>query len=271
MKSHSVISDENKSLMRRIKESKNFAKQALVLAYKLIEVKACKNYSITVDRIIELELQLGNPKKAELIALQRLNKKNPNWKNINAKTSASDLEALAIISNYKKSNSFYKDIKRNKGLYGICGTTSYEQDVEKLLWIADKLYNEHGKVYCLKFLQSSIMLLNEDNDRAKHNWGKIYELLIQSMTIEYSYKQIKNQFESSEVEQKELEEWEKLMWGYVFQESLYFLNIGGIEVYFKTVLCPNEQNKFLRCPPKNFDKLKNESKLYKKIKEYAVH
>ena len=56
--SHAVIKNESKSLSKRIRESKKLAKEALKFAYKTIEQKDCENYSVIVDRIILLELQL---------------------------------------------------------------------------------------------------------------------------------------------------------------------------------------------------------------------
>ena len=79
MESHSIINDESMSISKRIRQLKKLAKESLKLAYKTIEENDCEKYSIIVDRIIELELQLGNREKAETIALKRLNKRTPKW------------------------------------------------------------------------------------------------------------------------------------------------------------------------------------------------
>ena len=60
------------------------------------------------------------------------------------------------------------------------------------------------------------------------------------------------------------------MWEFEFQKSKYFIEIGGVTLYFKTIDCPDEQNKFKSCQPENLEQLKLESELYKKIKEYAL-
>lgn len=269
MESHSIINDESKPLSKRIKQSKKLAKESLKLASKTLEENDCEKYSIIVDRIIELELQLGNPKKAESIALKRLNNRTPKWYSEKGTVYASDLEILVTISSYRKSNSFYKKLKKYKGLYGVCGTTTYEQDVSTLLWKAESLLNNYGEVFCLKFLQGSTIIINEDVERAILIWDKIYDLIITSIGRNTPYNEIKSEFESAEVQFKELQDWEKIMWEYDFQKSQYFLEFEGLKIFFKTTSCPNDQNKYRRCQPSNLERLKNESKLYKKIKEYA--
>jgi len=69
MDSYSVLKNESIALFRRIRKSKKIAKQALKLAYETIEENDCENYSLLVDRIIEIELQLGNKDNAEKIIL----------------------------------------------------------------------------------------------------------------------------------------------------------------------------------------------------------
>lgn len=269
MESHSVINDKSKPLSKRICVSKKLAQKSLKLAYKTIEENDCEKYSIIVDRIIELELQLGNPKNAELIALTRLNRRTPNWKSEKGKAFASDLEKLAIIGSYEKSNSFYQNVKKYKGLYGVCGTTTYEQDVSALLWIAETLYKNYGAVFCLKYLQGSTIIINEDSERAKLIWDKVYNLIIKSLGMITSFDEIKSEFESAEIQFKELQQWERTIWEFKFQKSQYFLEFAGFRIFFKTTSCPNEQNKHKRCQPENLETLKVESQFYKKIKEYA--
>lgn len=98
--SHSIINDVSKCLSKRIRLSKRRAKEALKIGYTTIEENECEKYSLIVDRIIELELQLGNPKKAESIALTRLYKRTPKWQTNEGKAYASDLEILAVIGSY---------------------------------------------------------------------------------------------------------------------------------------------------------------------------
>ncbi|MBK7094733.1 MAG: hypothetical protein IPH57_06710 [Saprospiraceae bacterium] len=176
---------------------------------------------------------------------------------------------MAIIGSYEKSNSFYKNVKKYKGLYGVCGSTTYEQDVSTLLWIAETLYKNYGEVFCLKYLQGSTIIINEDSERAKLIWDKVYNLIIKSLGMNTSYDEIKREFESTEIQFKELEEWERTIWEFEFQKSQYFLEFAGYRIFFKTTSCPNDQNKYKRCQPENLDTLKIESQLYKKIKEYA--
>lgn len=267
--SYVILRKEKLPLFFRIQKSKRQSRKAKKLAYSTIEEYDCKEYSIIVDRIIELELKFGNTSKAEEIALKRLDKLNPNWKDLNSLVNPSHLSILATISSIDASNRFYKRVRKNKGSYAVCGTTSYEQDVATLSWQVENLYQNYGKIHCLKFLQASTIIINEDSEIAKSSWDKIYDLFIQSMEIEYTYEEIKNRYESSRIQKKELDEWEKLIWECEFQKSLYYLEIGGVEIFFKTKECPNDQNKFKRCQPEDCNSLKIESELYKKIKEYA--
>ncbi len=269
MESHSIINDESMSISKRIRQLKKLAKESLKLAYKTIEENDCEKYSIIVDRIIELELQLGNREKAETIALKRLNKRTPKWDTEQGRAYVSDLAILATISSYKASNSFYKNIKKYKGLYGVCGTTTYEQDVSNLLWKAETIFNNYGENFCLKFLQVSTIIINDDSETAKLIWDKVYNLIIKSLGMNASYDEIKREFESTEIQFKELQEWERTIWEFEFQKSQYFLEFAGFIIFFKTTSCPNEQNKYKRCQPENLETLKIESQLYKKMKEYA--
>lgn len=269
MYSNPILREKRLPLFLRIRKSKRQSKQALKLAYKTIEENDCNEYDVIVDRIIELELKLGNASKAEKIALERLNKLNPNWKDSDSVVAPSHLFILSTISSFEASKSFYKRVRKNRGSYGVCGTTSYEEDVATLSWQAEKLFHNYGKIYCLKFLQASTIIINEDSESAKSSWNNIYNLLIQSMAIEYSYEEIKNQYESSAIQKKELLEWEKSMWEYDFRKSQYYFEIGGIKIFFKTEDCPNNHDKYKRCQPEDCDLLKIESELYKKIKEYA--
>lgn len=257
-------------LFLRIRKSKRLSRKALKLAYTTIEKFNCTKYSYIVDRIIELELRLGNISNAEKIALERLNNLNPNWQEFTSPVYSSHLSVLATIISTDGSNSFYKRVRRNRGNYGCCGTTSYTEDVSILSWQAEKLYLEYGKIYCLKFLKSSTILISEDDERAKPYWDNIYKLLIQSMEIEYTYEQIKKQFESSTIEKKELDEWEKETWVFDFQRSQYYLEIMGVNIFFKTDDCSSDKNRFKRCQPEDCTLLKFESDLYKKISEYAL-
>lgn len=200
--SYNVLKDNNKSLFKRIRKSKKLAKQALKFAYATIEENDCQNYSLIVDKMIEIELQLGNKKRAEKIALKRLNKKTPGWKSVKGRANFSDLAVLASISNYKKSDSFYRNFRKDKRIQGVCGTTTYDEAVSLLLSQAKLLYNNYGKIYCLKLLQGSTIIINEDIESTKPYWDEIYDLLIKSMHAEYTYEQIKNQYEASVIQKK---------------------------------------------------------------------
>ena len=192
-KSNSILRKDEISLPLyfRIQRSKRKTKEALKLAYRMLEENDCS----VIDRIIELELKLGNPFKAEKIALDRLNDLNPNWRKKSSYVPTYYLSVLVQISRFDRKNSFYKGVRRNKGSHGVCGFTTYEQDVANLLWTAESLFNNYGPIFCLKFLQSSTIVINEDKQHLKMTWEKIYELLIQSMKTVYEYEEIKTLYE----------------------------------------------------------------------------
>ena len=265
-----VFSDESISLIKRIRKSKNMAKQALKIAYSTIEDNECNNhdYSIIVDRIIDLELQLGNKEKVNKIALRRLDKLNPNWKNKTSYVSLDDLLALSRISAFNSSENFYKLVKKNK-YYLSCGTTSYEQDVTTLLRQATELYENYGKIYCYKLLQNSVILINEDSERVKPIWKSIYDLLIKSISEQESTNQIERNYENSLITELNIKNWEYLNFDYSFKKSKYYFELNGLKIYFKTESCPDSNDKYKRCEPLNLEALKSNSELLKRIKKYA--
>lgn len=265
-----VFNDESISLNKRIRKSKHMAIQALKIAYSTIDYDMCNNhdYSIIVDRIIDLELQFGNKKKANKIALERLEKLNPNWKNKASSVSPEHLTVLSRISSFKPSESFYKLVKKNK-YYFACGTTTYEQDVSTLLWQAEQLYENYGKIYCYKLLQNSVILINEDNERAKPIWDNIYDLLINSISDHESFEQIVTNYEKSPITELSNENWEYLNWDYSFKKSKYYFELSGLKIYFKTESCPDTSNQLKRCEPSNLELIKSKSELLKRIKRYA--
>jgi hypothetical protein len=267
--SYAILRNEEISLNKRIRKSKKMSKKALKLAYNTIENNDCKKYSQIIDKIIELELKFGNTKNAEIIALERLNKLNPNWKEHNQFAYASHLSILATINYIANSDSFYRRLRKNKGKYGVCGTTTYSQDIGNILWQAETLFSNYGKIYCLKFLKGSTILINEEDERAKLFWGKIYDLLIRSMTEELSFDQIKVQYEAAEIQKHELKDWEISWWEFKFQKSQYYFEFGNLKVFFKTDKCTDEKNKFKRCQPKELEDKKLNSDLYKIILKYA--
>jgi len=247
------------------------AKQALEIAYETIENNQCDghDYSIIVDRIIDLELKFGNKKKAESIAIERLTKLSPNWWNKDSNVTPENLIVLSRISAFKSKESYYRLIRKNKGSYGVCGTTTYEQDVSTLLWQAKQLYENYGKIYCYKLLQNSVILINEDSERAKPIWNDIYDLLLNSIIEQESIDKILNTFKNSEIIELSDKNWEYLNWDYSFKKSKYYFELYGLKIYFKTESCPEKNNKFKRCEPSDLELIKSESNLLKKIKEYA--
>ncbi len=268
--SHYILNNQVFPLIIRIQKSKRQAKIALKLAYETIEKNDCKEYSIIMDRIIGLEMQLGNPSKAKKAALLRLNKMYPNWKESNVLIKPSHLSILAYISNFQRKNSFYRNVRRNKGIHGVCGTTSYGEDVSTLLWQAESLFNDYGEIFCLRFLQSSAILINEDLEGVKLYWDKIYDLLIKSSAVEYSFEEIKAKYEASVVQKEELNKLGGVRWQFLFQRSLYYFEFGGTRIFIKTIVCPDQKDIYERCQPTDYEKLKAKSILYEKIKEYAL-
>lgn len=268
--SHDILNNQAFPLTIRIQKSKRQAKIALKLAYEAIEKNDCKEYSIIMDRIIGLEMQLGNPAKAKRMALLRLNKMYPNWKENNTLIKPSHLSILSYISNFRRKNSFYRNVRKNKGIHGVCGTTSYGEDVSTLLWQAESLFNDYGEIFCLRFLQSSAILINEDLEGVKLYWDKIYDLLIKSSAVEYSFEEIKAQYEASVVQKEELNKEGGFRWPFLFQRSLYCFEFGGTRIFIKTIVCPGQQDIYKRCQPTDCEKLKAKSILYEKIKEYTL-
>lgn len=157
--SNPILRNESISMSRRIHISKRLSKEALKLAYQTIQNNDCQaygDYAIIVDRIIELEVKLGNYYNAEKIAQERLVKLYPNWKDPEIRyMDASHVSALAMIKNASSTNDFYKNVRKNKGEYGVCGTISYNEECSIVLRQAESLYDNYGAIYCLRFLENS--------------------------------------------------------------------------------------------------------------------
>ena len=192
-----------------------------------------------------------------------------NWKDKNTTVPTSYLTDLVRINRFDRKKSFYKVIRRNKGFLSVCGFIGNEQDVTGLLSEAENLFNNYGPIYCLKYLQSSTIFINEDRKYLKPTWEKIYRLLIQSMRTEYEYSEIKTFFESSEIQKIELTERQIRSLYYGIGKSQFYFNLGEIEIFFKTKACPDDRDRNKRCQPKNCKSEKANSDLYKVIKQYA--
>jgi len=182
--SYPILRDESISMTRRIRISKRLSKEALKLAYQTIQNNDCQeygDYAIIVDRIIELEIKLGNYRIAEKIAQERLVKLYPNWKDPQTQYMNPDhVSALAMIKNASRLNGFYKNVRKNKGEYGVCGTMSDYERASILLLQAETLYDSYGVIYCLKFLENSDIYPYSSMEEVAPIWEKINNLLMKS-------------------------------------------------------------------------------------------
>lgn len=246
-----------------IRQAKKQTKQALKLAYAAIATNDCKAYySKFVDQIIELELKLGNVSKAEQIALERLDQSNPNWRALDASVNLAQLSILVKISHAKHSASFYQKLRRKQRGHAVCGTTTYAQDVAELYNSAQILFTHYGKIYALKFLQNSSLLIVEEEDAAKVSWDKIYDLLLQSLQAHFSYQTIKHQYESAAIQKAVMQE---ALWSLDLPQSPYYIQLGAVKLYFKAKQQANSQSLL-----ENYELIKSNSELYKKIEAFVV-
>ena len=194
----------------------------------------------------------------------------PNWQELNSEVNIDYLEQLARISTIDSSNNFYKSVRKQKGIIGICGTTTYSEDVNSHLWVAKQLYENYGKIYCFKYLQQSCVMINEDNDYAAVVWDNIYHLLIRSLNEYVSIDEILEQYKLSAItmisSQNMRSENSYVGWN---EKSNYFFDVYGTRIYLKKESCPDGENKYKRCQPRDAEKIKAESQLYAAIKEYT--
>lgn len=260
---------ESISIGKRIRQSKKLAKQALELAYKTIENNDCNEYSQFVNLIIQLELNLGNKKAAEKIALERLNKIK-NWKDLSQKINTSNIYALYTIHQSTKEKNYYERLRNpDNHVVVTCGWFPYSYLVAEIRKTADVLFHQYGKSYCLKYLQENVIAINEDDKDAIDDWHHIYKLLLQSMSEYYSFEQIKLMYEQANIEDREPNQ--KEYWEFGFNTSNYRFKFGNIHVYLNQELCDkNNLGLFIdRCAPTNIKEKKHAAILYKMIHDYA--
>lgn len=276
MNSYDILYKKNYPLFLRIILSKRQSKNALKLAYDTIKNNECDAYDIIIDRIIELELRLGHVLRAEKIALERLEKLNPKWRNIDSPVDYSHLSVLALIQNSKNTDKFYKRVRKHKLYGGFCDEISYETDVQNLEYCAKNIFEGYGPIYCYKYLQNSKIVVNEDKEYLNSYWNTIYELLIHSIATNTSYSEIKYNYEHAEIQKDDSQEINEYLnlpdwpcWDISMCKSQYHFELGGIKLYFKTTICPTEQYKHKRCQPIDCNELKLKSELYRKIIKYA--
>ena len=67
-------------------------------------------------------------------------------------------------------------------------------------------------------------------------------------------------YETAEVKSKKSSHWYTK-----FDRSKYFILVGNIKLYFKTINCSNKTTRYKRCQPTNFEFLKQNSPFYKKL------
>jgi len=268
-KTYSNLGKTNIPIMARIEESRKYMKINLNYAYKVIREKECIEYPKIANKIIEWEMRLGNNNKALEFALGRLDKLNPDWKQKNNSVDPSHLSILAEISRKNKSNDFYTIVESSNGRYGRCETSSYSNEVSILLNQAEILYADFGKIYCQKFLENSPIIINEANAVVMKDWDKIFDLMINSLSDEYSFDEMKSEYESSVVKENLSEEENFDLPEYYFNKSKYYFKFYGFRVFFKTMICPGAKSQYKRCQPAVNRHSKLNSKLYDKIVLYA--
>jgi hypothetical protein len=256
---------------KKIRQSKKLTKQTLKLAYETLKYKDCKEYSNIVDLIIDLELRLRNFNKAQTIALERLNKTHPNWRNISEKVNISHLTALSRIHKSRKMDSYYKKFRKNNGNFVIgCGWEPYVYKVKVIMETAEILYSEYGKEFCFKYLQQQPIIISEDDIEIIEYWDNIHSLLLQSMTPYYTFEKIKTMYENASIE--EIEQNKSYYRGIDIPTSKFYYKLGEINLFFIKHKCDKSGKGILlldRCEPTNIIELKREAAIFKKIKEYA--
>ena len=183
--SHHIFYDTTLSMTAKIKISRRKANEALILGYQAIQTSNCNEYGIIIDRMIELEQQLGKHDKALVLAFDRLDRLYPEWKdpNHNAVIDPEHLEVLHLIPlPTQKTKGFFFHVRKNNGLISVCG---FEDDTyNNLLNTARFLKSNYGSITSFRFLQNSKLDLNITDEQEIPVWTEIYDLLIDSW-LEY--------------------------------------------------------------------------------------
>ncbi|MDQ3015864.1 MAG: hypothetical protein M3R25_03955 [Bacteroidota bacterium] len=258
-RSHHIFYNDSIRFSKRIRLSKRDAMEALEYGRQVLLTKDCSNYSIIVDRMIELEMQIGIVEKARLLAETRIHKLYPDFMDYNANPDIDPehVSCLAWMAGEKGSGNFYDEVRKNKGILGTCGSL----DNSILLSTSRILRTYYGPIYAFRYLQHSYLDINMIQTKQNPLYGDIYDVLIESWSVFEPIDLIQNDFEAAPVDSavSQLE--------YPVSDVKYFINVGKVPFYFYPEY---NYKKRANMHPENPEEVKQNSLFYKRLKWHAT-
>ncbi|MEM8527700.1 MAG: hypothetical protein AAGG68_23865 [Bacteroidota bacterium] len=260
-----AIFDTDKGIIeRKIEQSQQLVQKGLGIAYEAIQKEDCEAYSILVDRIINLEMRIGNPDNAEKVALDRLDRLYPNWRNWKEKVDipSNHISVLARMGSYREEDNFYMQMLKQRRIYGVCGTVSYGEEVSYLLRNVKSLYTHYGKRICLRYLENYDLILHEEHEYIAPIYNEIYKLLIKSLKKQYTHAELINMYKSAVIQREP--DGEEYFIGYPYT-GRYYIEFHHMKFYIKSNYKYVDRKKVIT-DPIDLEAIKNNSSFYLKLK-----
>lgn len=255
--SHHIFYDTTMSMSKKIRLSKRLANEALEHGYSINDLKRCSEYSILVDRMIELEMQFRHNDEAEKLALERLDSKYPGWKDPDKiqVMEPEDLSVLHWIHSSRGSRDFYYNTRKNKGLLGGCGLID---NVEQITLDNSRILQmQYGNIFGFRFLQNSKLDINIVDERMVPVWTEIYDALIDMWLVYEDIDSIVTAYESAQIKETSPE------MVLIFQAKQY-IQVSDVPFFFhpkSQIINKRSQSIY----PANPEEVKANSLLYKRL------
>ena len=258
------IYDESSKRAKSIRESKKLLRKGLKVGYEMLSKNEIQNRNKLIDQLIEIEVKLSNYQKAKKLAIDRIDK---------LYSQDSDLVIInpdhySILSNIELSKArlkYFTHVKRKNS--PPIGHDSYSED--ELLNIhlskAKILQNRYSLEYAYRYLTSSNLIIEFENETLEKAWGGIYSLILEYLFRVYSYDEILFEFENAKIQKQQMNEEELRFQNYFYGLTNSFIEFFDIKIYFRVEQVKNENGEYQFKEPTNFLELKENSILKKCI------
>lgn len=143
-----------------LSRSRRITKQALRMAYALAENTSCTHDDNIAMSIAELEHRLGNYNKARDVLITFLKTRCPEFDNPDADCWFGQEPFEALARTMVSTKSFYQQIRKQKGIIGVCGTVFPLEWYDTANYYATTLHEHFGAMYCIRYLNAVGVILN---------------------------------------------------------------------------------------------------------------
>ena len=260
---YDILYDTTISISKRIERSKNYAEKGLKAGTHAISNGYCNEYTVIVDRLIELANLLERTEQARMLALERLDVVYPGWKEYNTiierttnKFISLDLKVLAELQTKNDGNTFYDHVRKYGQPTTVCGNVFINEPE-----IAQTLSNQYGNIYAFRYIQSlqlNINIIDKTTNETSY-YQKLYDLFIDLWSQYISIHRIMELYENAPIQKHDS--------GFTkYTYAKYFIEVDGTRFYFQ----PTVKDKMKLYEPKNLiqpdpEIVKKECLFYKRL------